>query len=191
MRHMAGKEVISAGEMVEKIKAACEARRDPAFVLKARTDAAGPLGITEAIKRLNMYAEAGADLLFADAVLTAEDIGTLARNVSKPLAVNMGFGIRQRSTTPLLSPRQLQDLGVALAEYPRMLTSAALRGMMNAMEAFAKSVKTGEIVNRPDLSVSFEELNDLMGFGFLTELERRHLSSDQLVNNTIFNSLAH
>jgi 2-methylisocitrate lyase-like PEP mutase family enzyme len=178
--HMAGKEVIPAGEMVEKIKAACEARRDPAFVLKARTDAAGPLGIPEAIKRLNLYAEAGADLLFADAVLAAEDIGTLARNVPKPLAVNMGFGIRRRATTPLLSPRQLQELGVALVEYPRMLTSAALRGMMNAMEAFARSVETGEVVDRPDLTVSFEELNDLMGFGFLTDLERRHLSSGQL-----------
>ena len=178
--HMAGKEVIPAEEMVEKIKAACEGRRDPAFVLKARTDAAGPLGIPEAIKRLNLYAEAGADLLFADAVLAADDIGTLARNVPKPLAVNMGFGIRRRATTPLLSARQLQDLGVALAEYPRMLTSAALRGMMNAMEAFARSVETGEVVDRPDLTVSFEELNDLMGFSFLTDLERRHLSRGQL-----------
>ena len=178
--HMAGKEVIPAEEMVEKIKAACEARRDPAFVLKARTDAAGPLGIPEAIKRLNLYAEAGADLLFADAVLAADDIGTLARNVPKPLAVNMGFGIRRRATTPLLSARQLQELGVALVEYPRMLTSAALRGMMNAMEAFARSVETGEVVDRPDLTVSFEELNDLMGFSFLTDLERRHLSRGQL-----------
>lgn len=178
--HMAGKELISAEEMVEKIKAACEARRDPAFIIKSRTDAAGPLGIKAAIKRLNMYAEAGADLLFADAVLSAEDIGTLARNVPKPITVNMGFGIRRRATTPLLSPRQLQDLGVAVAEYPRMLTSAALRGMMNALEAFDLSVKTGEIVDRPDLSVSFEELNDLMGFGFLTDLERRHLTRDQL-----------
>lgn len=178
--HMAGKQVIAAEEMVEKIKAGCEAKRDPSFVLKARTDSAGPLGIPEAIRRLNLYAEAGADLLFADAVLAAEDIRTLASNVSKPLAVNMGFGIRRRATTPLLSPRQLQDLGVAVVEYPRMLTSAALRGMMNALEAFHHSVETGEIVDRPDLTVSFEELNELMGFGFLTDLERRYLSKDQL-----------
>jgi 2-methylisocitrate lyase-like PEP mutase family enzyme len=178
--HMAGKELIPAEEMVEKVKAACEARRDPAFVIKVRTDAVGPFGTREAIRRLNMYADAGADLLFADAVLTAEDIGTLASNLSKPLDVNMGFGIRRRATTPLLSPRQLQDLGVAVAEYPRMLTAAALRGMMNAMEAFKQSVKTGEVVDRPDLSVSFEELNELMGFGFLTGLERRHLSSQQI-----------
>jgi 2-methylisocitrate lyase-like PEP mutase family enzyme len=178
--HMAGKELISAEEMVEKIKAGCEGRRDPAFVIKARTDAAGPLGIAEAIKRLNMYAEAGADLLLADAVLTTEDIGTLARNVTKPLSVNMGFGISRRKTTPLHSPRQLQDVGVAVAAYPRMLTSAALRGMMNAMKAFHQSVETGEVVDRPDLTVTFEELNELMGFSFLTDLERRHLSRSQL-----------
>jgi 2-methylisocitrate lyase-like PEP mutase family enzyme len=178
--HMDGKELIPAEEMVEKIKAACEARRDPDFILKARTDSLKSYGISEAIKRLNMYAEAGADLLFADAVLNADDIGTLSSNISKPLSVNMGFGIRQRATTPLLSPQQLQKLGVSVVIYPRMLTSAALRGMINAMEAFAQSIKTGEVVDRPDLSVSFEELNDLMGFGFLKELEQHHLSRGQL-----------
>ena len=72
--HMAGKAVIPAGEMVQKIRAAVSARRDPDFVIKARTDAAGPLGIEEAIRRLNLYAEAGADCLFADALLSAKDI---------------------------------------------------------------------------------------------------------------------
>jgi len=95
---------------VEKIRAAAEARRDPDFVIKARTDATAIHGLDEAIRRLNLYAEAGADMLFADALLTAEDIGTVARNVIRPLSVNMGFGIRQRPTTPLLSARQLEDM---------------------------------------------------------------------------------
>src|SRR3954449_10346977 len=82
--HMAGKAVIPAEEMVQKVKAAVAAKRDPDFVIKARTDAAGPLGIEEAIRRLNMYAEAGADCLFADALLSAKDIERVARNVSKP-----------------------------------------------------------------------------------------------------------
>src|SRR6202166_1267869 len=98
--HMEGKQVISAEEGVEKIRAAAQARRDPDFVIKARTDATAIHGLGEAIRRLNLYAEAGADLLFADALLTAEDIGTVARNVIKPLTVNMGFGIRQRPTPP-------------------------------------------------------------------------------------------
>ena len=116
--HMEGKQVISAEEGVEKIRAAAEARRDPDFVIKARTDATAIHGVGEAIRRLNLYAEAGADLLFADALLTAEDIGTVARNVIKPLTVNMGFGIRQRPTTPLLSARQLEDMGVKAVSYP-------------------------------------------------------------------------
>ena len=116
--HMEGKRVISAEEAVEKIRAAAEARRDPDFVIKARTDATAIHGVGEAIRRLNLYAEAGADLLFADALLTAEDIATVARNVVKPLTVNMGFGIRQRPTTPLLSTRQLEDMGVKAVSYP-------------------------------------------------------------------------
>ena len=71
--HMAGKAVIPAAEMVQKVKAAVDARRDDDFIIRARTDAAGPLGIDEAIDRLNLYAEAGADILFADALLTAGD----------------------------------------------------------------------------------------------------------------------
>ena len=172
--HMAGKAVIPAEEMVQKVKAAVAARRDPDFVIKARTDAAGPLGIQEAVRRLNMYAEAGADCLFADALLSAKDIEYVARHVPPlTLSVNMGLGIRSRPTTPLLSPKQLQEMGVAQISYPRLLTTAALRGMLNAMQVFKDQVIDGnEVVDRPDLLASFDELNDLMGFGQLEELER-------------------
>ena len=161
--HMEGKQVISAEEGVEKIHAAAEARRDPDFVIKARTDATAILGLKEAIRRLNMYAEAGADLLFADALLSAEDIATVARNVSKPLTVNMGFGIRQRSTTPLLSAKQLEDMGVKAVSYPRMLTAAAIQGMKNALDVFGQSLREERVIDRPDLLTSFEDINDLMG----------------------------
>ena len=161
--HMEGKSVISAEEGVEKIRAAAQARRDPSFVIKARTDATAIHGLDEAIRRLNLYAEAGADLLFADALLTAEDIRTVARNVIRPLSVNMGFGIRQRPTTPLLSARQLEDMGVKAVSYPRMLTAAAIQGMKNALEVFGQSIQENRVIDRPDLLVSFGELNDLMG----------------------------
>ena len=170
--HMAGKQVISAEEAAEKIRAAAEARRDPDFVIKARTDATAIHGLGEAIRRLNLYAEAGADLLFADALLTAEDIGTVARNVIKPLTVNMGFGIRQRPTTPLLSTRQLEDLGVKAVSFPRMLTAAAIQGMKNALATLGQSIAEGRVIDRPDLLVSFGELNELMGLGQLRDLER-------------------
>ena len=175
--HMAGKAVIPAEEMVQKIKAAVSARRDPDFVIKARTDAAGPLGIEEAIRRLNMYAEAGADCLFADALLSAQDIERVARSVPKPLSVNMGLGIRSRPTTPLLSPRQLEEMGVAQISYPRLLSTAALKGMMNAMQVFKDEVvERNNVVDRPDLLTSFAELNELMGLDDLEALEQQFTS---------------
>ena len=171
--HMAGKQVISAEEGVEKIRAAAEARRDPDFMIKARTDATAIHGVGEAIRRLNLYAEAGADLLFADALLSADDIGTVARNVSKPLSVNMGFGIRQRPTTPLLSARQLEDLGVKAVSYPRLLSAAAIQGMKTALGVLQQSLDEGRVIDRPDLLVSFGELNELMGFAEVKAIEAR------------------
>jgi 2-methylisocitrate lyase-like PEP mutase family enzyme len=176
--HIAGKSVIEASEMVLKVKAAVEARSDPNFVIKARTDAAGPLGVEEAIRRLNMYAEAGADCLFADALLTADDIERVARSVPPGmLTVNMGFGIRKRATTPLLTPLELQQMGVAQASYPRLLTCAAIKGMQNAMAVFMGEVlEKNKIVERPDLLVSFDEVNSMMGYEKLEELEQKFAS---------------
>lgn len=170
--HMEGKSVISAEEGAEKIRAAAKARSDPNFVIKARTDATAIYGVGEAIRRLNLYAEAGGDLLFADALLSAEDIATVARNVIRPLSVNMGFGIRQRSTTPLLSTRQLEDMGVKVVSYSRMLTAAAIQGMRNALQVFGQSVAEGRVIDRPDLLVSFDELNELMGLKQIQALWR-------------------
>lgn len=178
--HMKGKEVISAQEMIEKIRAAVHARRDPGFVIKARTDAYGPLGLKEAIRRLNLYADAGADLLFADALLKEEDIATAARNVSKPLSVNMGFGIRSRPTTPLISARKLQEYGVAAVIYPRLLTGSAMQGMINALNVFQESLKTGKIIERPDLTTSFDEHNEIMGMKGFEALEQQFLTKEQL-----------
>src|SRR6266849_5577145 len=178
--HLKGKEVISAEEMVQKIRAAAEARVDPDFVIKSRTDVLATHGLPEAIRRLNLYAEAGADLLFADAAMSVDDISTIARNVGKPLCVNMGFGIRQRATTPLLSAAQLQDIGVAVVIYPRLLTACALRGMQQGLALLQRSLASGKVVDRPDALVSFEELHDIMGMAEVEDLEQRFLTPEQL-----------
>src|SRR5437899_6483284 len=178
--HLKGKEVIPAEEMVQKIRAAAEARVDPDFVIKSRTDVLATHGVAEAIRRLNLYAEAGADLLFADAAMSADDIRTIAKNVSKPLSVNMGFGIRQRSTTPLLSAKQLQDLGVAVVIYPRLLTACALQGMQTGLDLLKQSVDSGKVVERPDVLVSFETLHDIMGMHEIEAMEQRFLTANQL-----------
>ncbi|HEV7391841.1 MAG TPA: isocitrate lyase/phosphoenolpyruvate mutase family protein, partial [Burkholderiales bacterium] len=128
----------------------------------------------EAIRRLNLYAEAGADALYADALLSKEDIAKVAKNVPKPLIVNMGLGMRSRNTTPLMSPKELQDMGVAAVAYPRLLSTAALKGMMNAMAVFREEVvDNNRVVDRPDLLASFDELNELMGMRQVDDLERR------------------
>ena len=163
--HMAGKSVIAAQEMVQKVKAAVD----------ARIDAAGPIGVDDAIDRLNRYAEAGADCLYADALLSKADIAKVAKGVPKPLIVNMGLGMRPRKTTPLMTPKELEALGVAVVSYPRLLTTAAVRGMMNAMAVFKGEVlDKNRLVERDDLQVSFEEINDLMGMAKLDELESRY-----------------
>jgi len=171
--HLAGKSVIPADEMVDKVKSAVDARRDPDFIIKARTDAAGPLGINAAIDRLNVYAEAGAELLFADALLSEEDIANVAANVPKPLAVNMGLGLLTRGTTPLIHPNRLQEMGVAMISYPRLMSTGAVRGMANAMDALGDMITTGEVVERPDLLMPFKDHNELVGIGFLDALEDR------------------
>jgi 2-methylisocitrate lyase-like PEP mutase family enzyme len=159
---------------VQKVKAAVDARRDDDFCIVSRTDAAGPHGVDEAIRRLNLYAEAGADVLYADALLSKDDIAKVAKNVPKKLIVNMGLGMRSRATTPLMSPKELQDLGVGGVSYPRILSTAALKGMQNAMAVFKEEVvKHNRVIDRPDLLASFDELNDLMGMRRLDELEKK------------------
>ena len=105
--HMPGKDVIDSAEMVKKIEAACLARRDDDFVIIARTDALAIEGIEGAVKRARLYAEAGADMLFPDAVRAEDDIKRIVDAAGIPVTVNMGFGIRQRPTT--MRPGPLHD----------------------------------------------------------------------------------
>jgi len=176
--HMQGKDVIPAAEMVQKVKAACDARRDPDTVIMARTDAAGVTDVDDAIDRLIRYAEAGADALYADALLSADDIEKVARAVPRPYVCNMGFGLQARSTTPLLTAKQLQGMGVAMVTYPRMLSSAAVHGMMTAMQAFKDGVYADTPVERPDLQVDFAQLSALMGLTELDAMETKYETSD-------------
>ena len=173
--HLEGKSVIPAEEMVDKVKSAADARRDQNFVIKARTDAAGPLGINAAIDRMNLYAEAGADVLFADALLSENDIANAAKNVPKSLTVNMGLGLLFRGTTPLIHPKRLEEMGVAMVSYPRLMSTGAVRGMMNAMDALGEMIEGEEPVERPDLLVPFNDLNKLVGIDYLDNLENRYV----------------
>jgi 2-methylisocitrate lyase-like PEP mutase family enzyme len=177
--HMKGKELISAAEMAKKIEAARDALTDPDFIINARTDAIDVEGIDAAVERARIYAAAGADMIFPDAVRSEDDIKRFV-DIGVPISINMGFGIRSRPTTPLISIRRLQELGVARVTLPRMLPAAAIMGMRVALELMKESAESGTIVDRPDLLASIEEITDLMGYDTVAELERRYLLPEQL-----------
>jgi 2-methylisocitrate lyase-like PEP mutase family enzyme len=171
--HLSGKEVIPTEEMVAKIRAAVDARENLDFIIKARTDAAIK-GIEEAINRANAYLKAGADLVLADALLSVQDIEKFTKNVGGPVAVNMGFGIRRRPTTPLLTPKVLKEIGVKVIDYGRITSAAAIMGMKKALTALLETVDKETVTERPDLVVDFNELQELMDYKKYLELDRKY-----------------
>lgn len=179
--HMPGKEVIPDAEMVMKIEAACLARRDDAFVIVARTDAIATEGIEGACRRARAYALAGADMIFADAIRSEEDIARLVEAAGVPVTVNMGFGIRSRPTTPLIPIRRLKELGVRRISLPRMLPAAAILGMRQALDMMQEVVRTGEPVDRPDMLASIEDIMELMGYEHMRALEAKLLHTGEPV----------
>ncbi|WP_454696672.1 isocitrate lyase/PEP mutase family protein [Achromobacter aegrifaciens] len=171
--HMPGKDVVSEAEMVKKIEAACLARRDDDFVIIARTDSLAIEGIEGAVKRARAYARAGADMLFPDAVRTEDDIKRLVDAAGIPVSVNMGFGIRNRPTTPLIPLPRLKEIGVKRISLPRMLPAAAIQGMRQALQVMQGVIASGEPADRPDLLVGIEDIMQLMGYEQMRAMERR------------------
>ncbi len=179
--HMRGKAVIDSSEGAAKIEAAVRARRDPNFIINARTDAIAVEGLDGAIKRARLYLAAGADIVYPDAIGSEEDIKRFLEGIGgRPMNVNMGFGIRNRPTTPLITPVQLQAMGVARVSYARMLPAAAVSAMDKALELLMDSATTGTVHDRPDLIAGIDEVTDLMGYPFISALEARVLSEEEL-----------
>jgi 2-methylisocitrate lyase-like PEP mutase family enzyme len=171
--HMPGKEVVSTGEMVRKIEAACMARKDDAFTIVARTDAIAVEGVDGAVERAKAYARAGADMIFPDAVQSEDDIARIVDAAGIPVSINMGFGIRSRPTTPLIPVPRLKALGVRRISLPRMLPAASIRAMETALSLMRQSVETGIPIDRPDLLAGIEDIMKLMGYEEMRKLEAR------------------
>lgn len=178
--HMPGKEVVPLAEMVKKIEAACLARRNDAFVIVARTDAIAREGIEGAARRVRAYAEAGADMIFPDAVKGEDDIARIVEAARVPVSINMGFGIRQRPTTPIVPLPRLKQLGVRRVSLPRMLAGAAIRGMSNALAVMKEVMETGVPVDRPDLVAGIDEIMALMDYDAMRALEAKLLVTEVL-----------
>jgi methylisocitrate lyase len=124
--HRPGKALVSKAEMIDRIKAAVDARSDPSFGIMARTDALAGEGLPQALERAAAYVEAGADYLFAEAVTDPALYAEFARAAGAPLLANMTeFGM-----SPLLTAQQLGGYGVDMVLYPlsafRAMSAAAL-----------------------------------------------------------------
>ncbi len=112
--HRPNKALVSGQEMCDRIKMAVDAKTDPDFVIMARTDAIAGEGIDSAVVRAKMYADAGADMIFAEALHTLENCQTFANAVDVPVLAN----ITEFGKTPMWTTQQLADAGIAVALYP-------------------------------------------------------------------------
>jgi len=163
--HYAGQELISAEEMVYKLRAALDTREK--MLIIARTDARGHSGLEEAIRRGRLYAEAGADLVFVEAPRSREEIEEIARSVPGPLLINMFEG----GQTPLIPAAELAALGYRLVIVPSDLQRAAIKAMQLAAATLRRDGSSAAIADR---LASFEERDEIVGLAGWSELEKRY-----------------
>ena len=164
--HTPDRPVIDTEEMQRKIRVVLETRSDENFLLVARTDARTDYGLDEAIARGCAYAEAGADLVFVEALCSVEEMARVCREVPGRLLVNMAEG----GVTPILTVEELSAIGFAAAIFPAITPLAA----MAAVRASLRSLKErGD--SRPEgvERFSFAEMCQLLGFPEMRELEAR------------------
>jgi len=158
--HFEGKSVISMDEHVEKVRAAVEARDDSGLVIIGRTDSRAELGLDEAIKRGKAYYEAGADIVFIEAPLSAEELKIAADELRGiPLFANMVEG----GKTPFLSTGELEEFGYKIAVFPLTGLFAATRAIEDSFKTL-KETGTSEGYTKMYSFKEFEELVDVSGY---------------------------
>ena len=165
--HMEGKVVVPQGEYTAKIAAAVEARSNPDFVLIARTDSRAPHGIDEALGRARAAHEAGADVLFVEALMDTDELRVVAKELEGiPLVFNWAEG----GKTPPLTLAEITELGFAMIIMPISTLLAATRAMQQIL---AQIKADGTPVNAVEQMPSFGEFTDLIGLPEITDLEQR------------------
>ncbi|WP_208511785.1 isocitrate lyase/PEP mutase family protein [Variovorax paradoxus] len=165
--HFEGKAVISTEEAVSKIKAAVDARQDPDLLILARTDACAVLGFEAAIERAQKFAEAGADILFVEAVTSAEQIRALPQRLDRPQLMNMVIG----GKTPVFGAEDLGGMGYGLVLYANAALQGAMVGMQKALTVLRDARRLEE---DPALVAPFAERQRLVGKPEWDALERRY-----------------
>jgi 2-methylisocitrate lyase-like PEP mutase family enzyme len=173
--HMAGKEVIPAEEMAGKIRACAQIRDrlEKDFVINARTDAFAPHGLSEAIRRGNLYAEAGADLVFIDGIKTKQDIETAVRQTKKPLSVNLMDAITGVKTELVPVP-ELARLGVGRVSIPVASILVAHKALMDFFKALHAS-PTQTLPGQAHWASSFEDYTGFVGLEQYRDMENTFL----------------
>ena len=155
--HRPNKEVVSKSEMVDRIKAAVDARTDENFQIMARTDALAIEGIEATIDRIHAYVEAGADLVFPEAIRTLEEYKKVSSVVSKPILANITeFGL-----SPLFGRDELKANGVSMILYPLSAFRAMNKAAENVYEAIRRD---GTQTNVVDTMQTREELYDRINY---------------------------
>jgi len=149
--HLAGKHLVSSKEMVQRIKAAVKGRIDPAFVIMARTDAVANEGLDVSIERARKYCEAGADMIFAEALIDLEQYRKFVSAVKAPVLAN----ITEFGKTPLFTVEELACAGVSMALYPlsafRAMNAAALKVYRALRAEGTQKDVLGEMQTRAEL----------------------------------------
>ena len=165
--HTPNKRCVPTQDMVDKIKVAVEAREDKEnFLIIARTDARASLGVDEAMRRLEAFAEAGADILFFEAPQSEEEMRRACEAFDVPMLANMADG----GKTPILPAKTLKEIGYSLAIFPAMTSLIAAA----AMEQALRHLKTEGTSLQPGVPMfDFNEFCGLMGFEDVWKFEKR------------------
>jgi len=167
--HLDGKTLIGASEMAGKIRAACDARRDSGTLIVARTDAVAVEGLDAALDRMDRYADAGADVLFVEALRTREDMATALARLSPraPMLANMVEG----GKTPILPAADLQALGYRVAIFP----GGTVRALSHALQGYLASLhQHGTTEPYWPQMLQFDGLNQLLGTPALLAQGKRY-----------------
>ncbi|TYC85018.1 oxaloacetate decarboxylase [Novosphingobium sp. BW1] len=163
--HTPFKRVIPVEDMVEKIKVACDARKDEKFLIIARTDVMQSGGYNAVEDRMGAFAEAGADILFPEALTNTDDMRRICQNIDKPMLANMADG----GLTPIRPVSELEELGFKIAIFPAMTSLVAARAVEVSLQRLKE---TGTSLEGPEL-FDFKEFCELIGFDKVWEFERK------------------
>ncbi len=164
--HVGRAQSVEADEMVRRVRVAAEARGDGDMLVIARTDARRTEGLDAAIDRLHAYSAAGADILFLEAPQSEEEIAKAASALDKPLLLNAAHG----GVTPILSPAQYEELGVAMVIYP---AGAPLSAAQAALQ-FYENLAAGDPNTAEDGMFDFAEMSRLLGMDDVVAFQKRH-----------------